>query len=264
MENVKLKDLDEVLTLTYLNNYLSDFYNSKQTLYGLFYKGSNYNDYNNHELKITKSKQQFNSAYKNLIEINLFWEHCSFTVFKDTYEERKQTFFQDFIDADEIDFLNEELLNLSVFPNDYLSYLNESGYPTETDTLFIDETLNIVTVKNIRFSEHKKHIFINSKIKSIINKENQPIEVNSNDISQKATFKTNFKQIELVELIKALIENGNIDGNKMDIFEQFGKFFNTEINRPFNKMEDLKDRNNDSETIFLDKLKVSLYEFIRK
>jgi hypothetical protein len=69
---------------------------------------------------------------------------------------------------------------------------------------------------------------------------------------------------ELMELIKALIENGTIKGTQKDIIKTFANFFNTEINNPDKLIQDIKGRNNGSETLFLDKVKSSLFNYLTK
>ncbi len=81
---------------------------------------------------------------------------------------------------------------------------------------------------------------------------------------QKTKFKTNITQTELVELVKALVENGTIEGTQKDIIKDFADFFGIEINNPNKLITDLKKRNNGSETLFLDKLKNSLMDYIIK
>jgi hypothetical protein len=66
----------------------------------------------------------------------------------------------------------------------------------------------------------------------------------------------------LIELIKALIENGNIKGIQKDIITDFSNVFNIEINNPSKLLNDIKTRNSGSETLFLDKLRKSLFEYI--
>ncbi len=69
-------------------------------------------------------------------------------------------------------------------------------------------------------------------------------------------------QTEFIELIKALIENGNIKGTQIEIISKLSNVFNIEIKNPSKLINDLKLRNNESETLFLDKLKKSLFDYI--
>jgi RteC protein len=72
-------------------------------------------------------------------------------------------------------------------------------------------------------------------------------------------------KIEFLELIKALIVNGTIDINKNSQKETItilSKVFNIEIKNPDQTINKIKLRNNGSETLFLDKLKTSLFKHI--
>ena len=71
-------------------------------------------------------------------------------------------------------------------------------------------------------------------------------------------------EFELLELVKSLIENGNIKGKQKDIINEFSKIFNVDIKKPKQIITDTKKRNIGSETLFLDKLKKSLLNYIIK
>ncbi len=88
----------------------------------------------------------------------------------------------------------------------------------------------------------------------------------NNDKSQTITnnLKWQGTQTELIELIKALIENGNIKGTQKDIINNLSEFFGIKINNPDKLINDIKKRNNGSETLFIDKLKTSLFNYITK
>ncbi len=92
--------------------------------------------------------------------------------------------------------------------------------------------------------------------------ENQPITSDKvktdNDIRWTGT------QTELIELTKALIENQSIKGVQRDIILEFSKLLNFEIKNPNKLITDIKKRNIGSETLFIDKLKTSLLNYITK
>ncbi|WP_282069199.1 RteC domain-containing protein [Olleya namhaensis] len=81
---------------------------------------------------------------------------------------------------------------------------------------------------------------------------------------QNPKVKWNGTNVELIELIKALIENNSLKGQQKDIIESFCTFLNVEIKHPNKTITDIKKRNIDSETLFLDRLKSSLYDYITK
>lgn len=95
-----------------------------------------------------------------------------------------------------------------------------------------------------------------------ITKEQEKMIHQFNTKNEKITF--NFRPIEIIELIKALIVNGNIKGLQKDIIPIVSSFFNIEVNYPDKTIKDLSYRNAGSETLFLDKLKTSLNEYIVK
>lgn len=79
----------------------------------------------------------------------------------------------------------------------------------------------------------------------------------------------NGTQTEFMELIKALIESGSIkDSNKkgkqIELVRALSDTLNTNIKNPDKLISDIKNRNNDSETLFLDKLKDHLIAYITK
>ncbi|MGQ2982964.1 RteC domain-containing protein [Flavobacterium sp.] len=63
---------------------------------------------------------------------------------------------------------------------------------------------------------------------------------------------------QLTELTKALIANGNLKGIQSEIFKKLSTFFNVEIKDPDQTINKIKNRNNGSETLFLDTLILSL------
>ncbi len=71
-------------------------------------------------------------------------------------------------------------------------------------------------------------------------------------------------QTELIELVKALIQAGKVKGTQTEIITTFSKFFQKEINNPDKILQDIKKRNNGSETLLLDNLKKSLLDYFQK
>jgi RteC protein len=72
----------------------------------------------------------------------------------------------------------------------------------------------------------------------------------------------NGTQTDFIELVKALIQKGNIKGTQTEIINQLSAVFNFEIKNPNQTLTKLKTRNNGSETLFIDKLKKSLFDYI--
>jgi hypothetical protein len=70
-------------------------------------------------------------------------------------------------------------------------------------------------------------------------------------------------QTAIIELAKALIENGNVKGGTQnEIINKIATFFNVKINNQNKLINDLKIRNSGAETLFLDKLQKSLFNYI--
>lgn len=110
--------------------------------------------------------------------------------------------------------------------------------------------------KNFEYTVNQVIDFINDKKQELNN-----LPINTKQINK---LNWNGTKTELTELIKALIENGNIQGTQKDIFNSFTDFLNFDINYQSKLINDIKKRNNGSETIFLDKLKSSLLNFINR
>ncbi len=87
---------------------------------------------------------------------------------------------------------------------------------------------------------------------------------NKEQTKQKPKFKTNITQTQLVELVKALIENGTIQGTQKNIMNDFANFFGIEVNNPNKLIQDIKGRSNGGETLFLDDLSSSLFDYLSK
>jgi|GEM_PF-3341026 len=70
-------------------------------------------------------------------------------------------------------------------------------------------------------------------------------------------------QADAVELIKAMIEQGSLEGTQKDIFKSFEKFFDIELNNCDQKIQKFKHRKA-SPTTYLDELKASLINYLGK
>ncbi len=81
-------------------------------------------------------------------------------------------------------------------------------------------------------------------------------------IPQNNNVKFNIRPTELVELVKALYESGKVKGKMKDLYSYFGSVFNVDVKNPDKLLQDIRNRNNDSKTLFLDNLKTSLLDYI--
>lgn len=258
MKKLVPKEIDDILGITPTaihSAFLIDFYSSVNQTRELNYYPCSVDEFDGNEKTLSELKETANNAYVQLIENGLFWEFCSFEVYKKTYNSRKEDFFKTYIDAEEYDFLLEEINGLNALLSETIEYIDESGYPRDTDTELLSTILNEVNFKNINFSNSKKSLFISEKISKI--------EQSFNNTAPNSLAWIG-GQTELIELIKALIVNGNIKGIQKDIINEITSFFNIDIKHPDKLIVDIKNRNTGSETLFIDKLKSSLYDYITK
>lgn len=216
--------------------------------------------------------------------------------YKETYSLRLENHISKYEDYDELHFINNELYHyqncyttanvierrISEYNKDYEGYRNYYLNDFEFDERNNEESTGRenYTVKDLIKNESK---FLTDgydleicnqlttsflKIKSFL--ESKLLELESNGQKEMHTDKTlNWigNQTDLIELIKALIENGNIEikkGEQGKTIEIFSNFFNFPIKNPNKLIADLKIRNVESETLFLDQLKKSLFNYITR
>ena len=174
-----------------------------------------------------------------------------------------ETYLLEYEDYEEIDFVNTEIQRYINFITDLeqlegtLNYLTDLGSDIYA---FILES-QLYTFHYIDFLDcfdyNKRDRSILSFTKIIdflkIKKQNPKNENNLN---------WNGTQIEFIELVKALIENGNIKGTQTETIKSLSNIFNYKINNENKTINDIKNRNNGSETLFLDKLKKTLFDYI--
>lgn len=219
----------------------------------------NLNDYyqwlNAQEKKLTKLFQDQEIALKNTEE---YYFGCPFSIYKKHYENRKKDFLNQFEDATEIDFIIYELRNgIFELPPTYEYILSKQkvkfGFALKKRFEFLESEANDLgyTLEYIESDPMNSESF---KLKSF-NKSSTP------NIS---TLKWNGSQTELIELIKALILSEKIQGTQKGIINSFSTLFEIEIKNPDKIIQDIKNRNNGSETLFLDHLKKLLLDYIKR
>jgi|GEM_PF-2984289 len=206
----------------------------------------------------------------------------TFKEYQEVYNTRLENHLKKYIDYDEIHFIKSELIYFSkchassnIIYQEKIRYLPDDCHETyyEYDVcnydLFVPlaevmehlkidwedcwdlelcEKLFLSFTKIIDFLEEKERIITIQPIQPI-----QPIQ-------NKVKFYGN--KTEFVELIKSLIENGNFKGTQKDVTENCAKFFDIEVHNFDITVQKLKGRNNGSETLFLDKLKSTLFNYI--
>ena len=136
-----------------------------------------------------------------------------------------------------------------------------------------EQIKNYIDIKYSVKQDFERHIYDKDEAEIFIQKIDFEIErlnkINDIETQQpkpdpepKNTLNWNGTQTEFIELIKALIENGNIKGTQTEIISNLSNVFNIEIKHPNKLITDIKKRNNGSETLFLDRLQKTLFDYI--
>ena len=207
--------------------------------------------------------ESYRGEYNENIKNNIFYSGCSFKVYEENYYPRFNKFLEDYPDAPEYRFVLEEISKV------------RPGFRFP----FVDEKLKL----NITFSFEKIEDFLMEKLSDFgyeiyeLVKDDEFLTVAdfcTHDFRQKKDFKTEYlahpinlkiKDTEFMELFKALWENGNFRYKKQgDALIHFSKLFNININNSDTVLQNIRGRNNGSETLFLDKLKSKILSFVNK
>lgn len=181
--------------------------------------------------------------------------------YKEKYNDLLETYLLEYEDYEEIDFVNTEIQRYNDSINDleqlenYIQEIvNRDWTPPNVNKSLLKMCCNEF---DGRIDYEKKELLILSFTKIIefleIQKQNPK---NGNNLNWNGT------QTDFIELVKALIENGNIVGTQTEIIKSLSNIFNFKINNENKIINDIKNRNNGSETLFLDKLKKSLFDYI--
>ena len=115
------------------------------------------------------------------------------------------------------------------------------------------------------YNEIQTDLYEGKKLEFLILKRDEliggvSIKVNSNEIDNNLQWYGS--KTELIELTKALIENGSLKGKQEKIFESIQKVFNFELKNIDQAITKFNTRHPETETKFLDKLKKSLVQYI--
>ena len=207
------------------------------------------------------------------------------------YEIKLKDHLEKYIDYDELHFIESELIffkncydtaNIKMQQNHYDEYnhkeefnqrvtrweygvdsfeilasgVNDIVYTEIVDFNEFTNGFNLVIAERLAFTYSKIISFLNDK-KEQITKQPQQIET-----APENSLNWQGKPTEFIELIKALIENGNIKGTQTEIISKLSNVFNIKINNENKLINDIKTRNNGSETLFIDRLQKSLFDYI--
>lgn len=204
---------------------------------------------------------------KEYVENNInqkYFFGCIFNTAKNTYFARLEGCREVYPDIHESSFIYTEINNC----------LKKFNFP------YIDETLR----KNIEYSIERYEEFLKELLENIgyeafkVKFDENGMEVPSwyvhYSVRKKNYFKGNnfvpymdikISQTQFMELFKSLYDLGAFPSiNQKDALIHFCKLFNKKIYNPDKLLQDIKNRNIGSESLYIDKLKASLLEFINK
>jgi hypothetical protein len=183
--------------------------------------------------------------------------------YKEKYNDLLQSYLIEYEDYEEIDFINIEIQRYTDFITDLeqlevtLNYLTDLG--SDIDAVISESQLYtfhyIDFLDSFDYKKRDRSILSFTKIIEFLDIKKQDPK-NENNLNWNGT------QIEFIELVKALIENGNIKGTQTETIKSLSNIFNFKINNENKTINDIKNRNNGSETLFLDKLKKTLFDYI--
>jgi hypothetical protein len=137
-------------------------------------------------------------------------------------------------DVDEVDDL------LNTICNNYIGYNREGPIK-----IYVDGTILL-----------ENNSFLTKEIDKINQEDSKELDPNNNKLKWKGS------PTELIELLKALKENGSIEGTQKEIISSFANFLNVELGDPKATLQRLVHRS--EKTIFLDKLRLILIKFYIK
>ena len=176
--------------------------------------------------KLFKSLRKYSEKHLS------FFDYCTLDVYRATYEERLKEFRNEYSDSNNQDFISAEIKRIS-----HLSTIIIDGHSPKKLEYSVREITNFLHEKSI--GEDMSHM--SGKVKWTGNK------------------------AELMELTKALIEAGVIEGTQKDLVSLIESAFNFPI-KDFDKSlrNMIVGRNHQRETKFLDKLKDAFYAYTKK
>ena len=207
---------------------------------------------------------QFQKDIKDAIDKKKYFFCCPLKIYKDCYNNRLQSFKETNYDALDIDFIiyESELYSIS-----FDEIKNKNGY----FRLFhlIDEEQK----KILGYSKDRIKLFLTEKAlelgyslvfessKFTLNKINNSLPSNTN---QTKRLKWKGTKQDFIELTKALKESDVFNETHNEIVEVLTKAIDIEITSDISSYnQKLKKRNIGSETLFLDKLKDSMLNYIK-
>lgn len=200
---------------------------------------------------------------KNIKDLNdegVYFHLCKFKTYEKTYNTRLNEFLEIYEDADPIYFLNNELKN----------YLKPITFKKPFRRLDQENRIKLGYTRNriVRFLI-KQASKLNYKISIIEDDLEDSMTYTMTKIEDETQNFNNLNlqwfgdKSNLIEIIEALIVNGNLQGTKKDIYETFGNLFKEDLSDNAQTVSKFGNRNNDNETKFLNELRTSLLDEIK-
>ncbi len=215
-----------------------------------------------YETSKSKMLKLFIEEYKENISRERYFFGCPSKIYKETYHERLDNFLSLFEDAHELDFIDKELSkgieSLNFFFELDSTIADSARYSLSKRRKMLEERLNHYGYKLHFLTKNSQSGSPVEEFKVI------PTTGPESNKNSNLGIKWEGTQTEFMELIKALIENESIRGKQKDVIKFFSNLLSIEIKNPDKLIQDLKKRNNGSETLYLDKLKSSLNNFIKR
>jgi len=251
---IPTRPLDEYDFVGELDSIFEELW-EKESKYYLFGAGYEYQDIRNCELK-------------ELTEKGVYFPFCKFEIYKKTYEERLNKFLEIHEDAEEIDFIEDQLeaFLIPVGSGEPFRYLDlkqtkNLSFTRKRTVDFIVQQAK-TTGYNIIVSGDESDgalSYVKEKIKNIAH--SSLLETNNNIqlLNWKGT------ELQFTELIKALKESNLIspEENQNTIFKRFRAFLQVDEFTESDKLKDIRKRTI-IKTPFINLLETSLLNWIHK
>ena len=261
-ENYFIRD-----TINEFNNLIQDNISQKILLYK---KNSNRLFSTKEKIKyFTKSaeevKKLFNKElFKNVFEYKIDIELKTCHVFESSILDICQTFYDPNIDKEKEDIsIWQEELFYNLYSRNFfeVEYIYDSqefmeiffrlkgNYFFKQFTVYL-EYLLLIDLKQLELDK--------SVLDNLISQTNESIPTTKNE-----TLQWYGTQTQLIELIKALIENGNLKGEQENIFKIIQRMFNFKLNNIDQAITKYNGRHQGDEAIFLKNLQNTFLNYIK-
>jgi hypothetical protein len=213
----------------------------------------------------------------------------TFKKYKESYPIRLEKHKVKYEDYDELHFINSELYfyencyktaNVSeyrfpIYNQEFTDYKNRFLNSIEAFQIFEPSEINEGENYDVRslikegsFLTDYYNLEVCNQLTTSFTKIIEYLNIEKNKFKNDSEFpkvKFHGTQTEFIELLKALTENNNLRGTQKDNIEICSNFFDIKINNPTKLVSDINNsRNNGSETLFIDKLKRSLLNYIQQ